>query len=354
MAIVAPPLHFLFGGQEVQAHNLVTLWSGDRAARVTFVSSRPDTLGRLAIIEKIPYLRTAARFPSYIASLYEATQTVQILHVFAGSFSSFLIATAPAVLLGRILKKKVLIHYHNGRAETHLRKSRIARYIVHMCDAVVVPSPFLERIFRAHHRQVEVVPNVVDPVRFRYTSREPLRPRFVCTRNWEPHYGIDIVVRAFAKIQREFPEATLCLVGRGSSEPTLRKLVKDLGLNNTSFERPVHPDEMHALYEQCDIFLNGSYVDCSPVSILESFCAGLPVVTTSAGGIRDLVEDGETGLLSPPGDWEGLGANAIRILRQPDFARDLARRARAKAESHSWHNVRDRWLSIYQHLLRSE
>jgi len=143
-------------------------------------------------------------------------------------------------------------------------------------------------------------------------------------------------------------------VGRGSSEPALRKLVKDLGLNNTSFEGPVHPDEMHALYQRCDIFLNGSYVDCSPVSILESFCAGLPVVTTSAGGIRDLVEDGETGLLSPPGDWEGLGANAIRILRQPDFARDLARRARANAEAHSWHNVRDRWLSIYQRLLRSE
>lgn len=315
---------------------------------MTFVSSRPGKPSRA--IEGIPFLRTLARFPSYAITLYRAAQTAEIFHVFAGSFSSFLIATAPAILMGRLSKKGVLVHYHSGRADSHLRQSRLARFALRDCDDVVVPSPFLEKIFRAQHLHAQVVPNVTDLSRFRYRSRDPLRPRFLCTRNWEAQYGLDVVVRAFADVRKQFPEATLFLVGRGSREPELKKLAENLKVDAITFKGEVHPDEMHAVYDDCDIFINGSYVDCSPVSILEAFSSGLPVVTSSAGGIPDLVQDGETGLLSPPGDWPALAANSLRILRQPEFAQVLARRARNKVEANSWENVRHQWLAIYQGL----
>jgi glycosyltransferase involved in cell wall biosynthesis len=109
-------------------------------------------------------------------------------------------------------------------------------------------------------------------------------------------------------------------------------------------------DEMQAAYDDCDIFIDGSYVDCSPVSILEAFSSGLPVVTSSAGGIPDLVQDGETGLLSSPGDWSALAANSLRILRQPELARLLVGQARHKVQANSWENVRHQWLTIYKGL----
>jgi len=348
VALVAPPLHFLFGGQEVQAHSLVSLWHGDPEASVTFVSSRPGKPGRA--IERIRLLRTLARFPSYAITLYRAAQTVEILHVFAGSFSSFLIATAPAVVVGRLRKKGVLVHYHSGRAASHLRQSRLARLALRACGEVVVPSPFLERIFRTYHLHAQVVPNVIDLSRFQYRSRDPLRPRFLCTRNWEAQYGLDVVVRAFAEVRKRFSEATLCLAGRGSCGSALKKLAEDLKVVGVTFKGEVHPGEIQAVYNDCDIFINGSHVDCSPVSILEAFSSGLPVVTTSAGGIPDLVKDGETGLLSPPGDWTSLAENALRVLRQPEFARTLARQARIKADAHAWESVRGQWLAIYQGL----
>ena len=316
---------------------------------MTFVSSRPGKPGRA--IERIPFLRTLARFPLYVVTLYRTAETSQILHVFAGSFSSFLITTVPAVFMGRIRKKNVLVHYHSGRADSHLRKSKVARLTLRTCDGVVVPTPFLERIFSAHHLHAQVIPNVVDRSRFQYRSRDPLRPRFLCTRNWEAQYGLDVVVRAFAEVRKQFPGAALCLVGRGTCGPALKRLAEDLRVNNITFKGEVHPAEMHAVYDDCDVFINGSYVDCSPVSILESFSSGLPVVTTSAGGIPDLVQDGETGLLSPPGDWAALAANALRILRQPEFARTLARQARIRADQHAWENVRGQWLAMYQGLL---
>jgi L-malate glycosyltransferase len=350
IALIGPPLKFLFGGQEVQASDLVACWSHDPEADVDFVSSRPDLPHFLRIIDNLPYLRTIARFPLYLSRLCRAAYKVEILHVFAASFSSFLVATAPALVVGQILDKRILVHYHSGRAEDHLRRSPAARYMLRACDLVVVPSEFLAGVFKEHHIPTAIVPNVVDVTRFAYQSREPLRPRLLCTRNLECHYGVEIVVQAFARIQKEFPEATLYLVGKGPSEIPLREMVRKLQLKNVEFKGATPPDRMRTVYAQHDIFVNGSYVDCSPVSILEAFCSGLPVVTAAAGGIPDLVEHERTGLLSPPGDSIALAANVTRILRQQDFARSLACQARQMAESHAWKNLRAGWLQIYHSL----
>jgi glycosyltransferase involved in cell wall biosynthesis len=107
---------------------------------------------------------------------------------------------------------------------------------------------------------------------------------------------------------------------------------------------------MHSVYEQNDIFVSGSYVDCAPVSILEAFCCGLPVVTAAAGGIPRLVDHERTGLLSAPGDANALAANVARILHEQAFAQGLARRARQMAEFHSWSTLRDCWLQTYRSL----
>ena len=350
IALVGPPLRVLFGGQEVQASELVAHWRDDPAADVDFVSSRPELPQALGIVEKLPYVRTMVRFPLYLRRLCQTAHTVDALHVFAGSFSSFLVATAPAFLVGKIFRRRVLIHYHNGRAEDHLRRSAAARFMLSSCDLVVVPSAFLANVFQAHSIHAAIVPNVVDPARFEYRSREPLRPRLLCTRNFQPHYGIEIVILAFSRIQKEFPDATLCLVGKGPSEAKLRRMVEELDLRNVDFKGAAHPGKMHSVYEQNDIFVSGSYVDCSPVSILEAFCCGLPVVTTAAGGIPHLVEHERTGLLSAPGDANALATNVARILKEQAFAQGLARRARQMAESHSWSTLRDCWLQTYRSL----
>ena len=350
IALIGPPLRALFGGQEVQAGDLVAYWRGDPAADVDFVSSRPELPLVLGIIEKLPYVRTIARVPLYLRRLCQTAHKVDALHVFAGSFSSFLVATAPAFLVGKIFNRRVLIHYHSGRAEDHLRRSAAARLVLSGCDLVVVPSAFLANVFQEHHIHAAIVPNVVDPARFEYRSHEPLRPRLLCTRNFQPHYGVEIVVLAFARIQKEFPDATLCLVGKGPSETTLRRMVGELNLRNVDFKGATSPDKMPSVYEQNDIFVSGSYVDCSPVSILEAFCCGLPVVTAAAGGIPHLVDHERTGLLSAPGDANALASNVARILHEQAFAQELARRARQMAEFHSWSALRDSWLQTYRSL----
>jgi hypothetical protein len=87
-----------------------------------------------------------------------------------------------------------------------------------------------------------------------------------------------------------------------------------------------------------------------PVSILEAFASGTPVVTTAPEGIRYIVEHERTGLLSDPGDWNGLAQNVCRLLKDPILASSLAHNAFEESQRYSWKKVREQWLEIYRSL----
>jgi glycosyltransferase involved in cell wall biosynthesis len=87
-----------------------------------------------------------------------------------------------------------------------------------------------------------------------------------------------------------------------------------------------------------------------PVSILEAFAAGTPVVSTAPEGIRYLLEHERTGLLSEPGDWRALAENVMRLLRDPELAGRIASNAYEQTKLYRWTEVRGQWLQIYRSL----
>ena len=109
---------------------------------------------------------------------------------------------------------------------------------------------------------------------------------------------------------------------------------------------------MPAVYDASDLFLNASEIDNMPLSILEAFSAGLPVVTTDAGGIPYIVRDGETGFLVRMGDHAALADRALKLLADPELAAGVATRARASCGEYTWDAVRGKWLSLYEELIR--
>jgi glycosyltransferase involved in cell wall biosynthesis len=158
------------------------------------------------------------------------------------------------------------------------------------------------------------------------------------------------VVRAFAEVQREFPEAQLDLVGKGQLEPEVRELVARLNLPNVHFTGVASRREIGRFYDQADIFINASCVDNMPVSVLEAFASGTPVVTTAPESMRYLVEHERTGLLSQPGDSAALARNVIRVLREPALASRLISNALHESQRYQWTAVREQWLRVYRSL----
>jgi glycosyltransferase involved in cell wall biosynthesis len=349
VAVVAASARYV-GGQSVQAESLVANWRNDPDIEAFLIPIDPSLPRGLKWAESIPFFRTLVRQPFYLAAIWRGLNHADIAHIFSASYWSFLVAPAPAWMLARIMGKKTIIHYHSGEARDHLQQFRSARLVLAKAGRLVVPSNHLVGVFHEFGVSAQVVPNVVDLSQFAFRERKPLRPHLLCTRGFHPYYRVDLVIRAFAELQRVFPEARLDLVGKGSDEARIRRLAQELNLTGINFAGVASRHEISRFYDAADIFINASVLDNMPVSILEAFAAGTPVVSTAPEGMRYLVDHGRTGLLSEPGDASALTANVVWLLRDPTLAANIAANARQQSRRYCWSAVRGQWLEIYQSL----
>jgi glycosyltransferase involved in cell wall biosynthesis len=340
------------GGQAVQADLLLTCWKNDPDVEAFFIPVDPKFPGLLSWTAKVPYLRTILRAPFYWFALYRNLANADVAHAFSASYTSFLVAPVPALIIARIRGKRVMIHYHSGEAADHLQGSKVAVRLLSIANTRVVPSGYLASVFGSFGLDARIVPNMIDVSQFRYRERQPLRPRLICPRGFHIYYRVDLVVRAFRAIKDEFPAAVLCLPGTGPQEEEIRNLVSELDLADVEFPGAVPRATIGNYYDQADIFINASALDNMPVSILEAFAAGTPVVSTAPEGIRYIVEHERTGLLSEPGDWRQLAENALRLLRDPDLAARLSRNGAEESKRYLWSALRSQWLEIYRSMVR--
>ena len=105
---------------------------------------------------------------------------------------------------------------------------------------------------------------------------------------------------------------------------------------------------MPRIYGMADCVVNPSTVDNMPISLLEAFASGLPVVSTDAGGIPDILAHDVAGLLVPVGDSDGMGHAVCRVLEDRSLAARLSAAGRAEAEKYAWPRVRTLWLDAYR------
>ncbi len=346
IALVAASLDII-GGHGVQMLALQRALRSD-GHDVSFIPVNPRLPGALAWVRKVPYARTVANQLLYLPSL-QRLHAVDVVHVFSASYWSFLLSPVPAIVAARCLGKRIVLNYHSGEADDHLANwGAMVHPWLKLADEIVVPSRYLQRVFARHGYRARVIPNIVDPQRFAYRERRPLLPQLVSNRNLEPYYRVDVTIRAFALLKQRRPDATLTIAGSGSQEGALRHLVDALGVDGVTFVGSVPPDDMPALFARGSVFVNASTLDNQPVSILEAFASGLPVVSTGAGDIAAMLGDGAFGVLVPPEDPVALCAGVVRVLDCPDGALAMARRAHEELARYTWPGVAAAWSSVYR------
>jgi glycosyltransferase involved in cell wall biosynthesis len=166
-------------------------------------------------------------------------------------------------------------------------------------------------------------------------------------------YNVACVLRAFARVQARHPHATLTLVGNGSQEDSLRALALSLGLRNVAFTGAVPPAEISQYYADADVFIQAPRIDNMPLSVLEAFASGLPVVSTDVGGVPYILTHGIHGLLAPDDDDETIAAWVLTLIESPAYARQLAASAHASCSAYTWPVARQGWLAAYEAALGS-
>jgi len=354
VCIVVASLDIL-GGQSVAAMRLLEGLAQVENIDAELLPINPRLPGFLSRLQRIKYIRTIVTFLYYVVTLLVKLRRYDVVHIFSASNFSFLLAPAPAVLISKLYGKGVILNYHSGEAEEHLRNwRRTAIPVIKLADRVIVQSGYLVEVFAKFGIAAGAIFNTVDLSQFRFRQRPPLLPVILTNRNLEKHYNVACALRAFAHVQQQVPEAKLLVAGNGNQRTMLRALAAELNLKNIEFLGAVPPTAMPALYDEADIYLNTSDVDNMPLSILEAFASGLPVVTTDAGGIPYMVSDGCNGLMVNRGDDVALAQAIIRLLGNSELAKQLINQARQDCQQYTWEAVGANWVALYEELCNAE
>lgn len=299
-------------------------------------------------------LRAALRLPPYLRRLWRAAGRAQLFHVMANSGWSWHLHAAPAIWIARLRGKGVLLNYRGGEAEPFLKRhAALVRFSIRRAHAVIVPSTFLAEVFARQGVTAHIVPNIVDLALFRPSDRTAPHASILIARHLEPLYDHATALRAFALVRISLPHARLTICGEGPELERLQQLTHTLGISDVvRFAGKLDNAAMAGQYRVCDLALNPSLADNQPISILEAWASGVPVVSTDVGGIPHLVRDQINAVLVPPQDPAAMAQAMLSVLRHPSRAWSLASAGRQAARRYAWPQVAPLLMAQYRRVLK--
>ncbi|MGD8922417.1 MAG: glycosyltransferase [Candidatus Zixiibacteriota bacterium] len=226
----------------------------------------------------------------------------------------------------------------------------ILRHVNH----ITVPSRFLEknikRLCPQCQGKMSVIPFGVELPD--HPSELPVLPplRLAFTKAHMNIYGPDILLRAMVKVVEARPDTQLSMAGQGPMTETLRGLAKSLAIDkNVIFTGYIANSEIYSFLEQNHAVVMPSLSESFGVAALEAGACGRPVVASRVGGVPEVVVDGKTGLLVPPGDADAL---AEAILRLADDRKSMAAMSREGyefvRENFTWEESLDMMAALYE------
>jgi glycosyltransferase involved in cell wall biosynthesis len=169
-----------------------------------------------------------------------------------------------------------------------------------------------------------------------------------------PEKGFRVLIDAAHRVRNEIPEAQFVLCGEGPERPALERLVAIHGLGDRFRMAGFRPD-LDSMLPWADVVALPSHTEGLPNIALEAAAAGVPVVATAVGGTPEVVVNGRTGFLVPPGDRSRLADRIIDVLRNPGWASAFGAAARTHArESFSFSSQAEAYQELFGEILAGE
>lgn len=294
---------------------------------------------------------------------HKSNQILRILHMCYGvirhlksynyilidtfSTKSFYYAFATSQV-AKLLGKKYIPILRGGNLPYRIKKSPwMSKMIFNHSYKNIAPSNYLKDAFEEKGYKVDYVPNILEIDKYTFKVREKLKPKLLWVRAFKHLYNPMLAIEVLLKIKVEYPEATLCMIGPAKDDSF--ELVKDkvafYGLENyVEFTGVLSKEDWHKKSEDFDIFINTTNFDNTPVSVMESMALGLPVVSTNVGGMPFLIENGVDGILVDKENTKAMSQEILKLLKNNDVS--ISKKARKKAESFAWENVKKKWFQI--------
>jgi glycosyltransferase involved in cell wall biosynthesis len=232
------------------------------------------------------------------------------------------------------------------RTRGQIVAQRAAYFFAHKVVANCRAAADRLRLERVPAGRIAMVPNGVD--RGAFATARPRRPlrRVSVVANLYPRKGVDILIDAAPEVLRHFPDARFDVVGDGPERPNLLARATAQGVA-AAFTFSGYDENVAQHLQDADIFVLPSHTEAFPNAVLEAMCAGLPIIASGVGGLRELIDDGRTGLLVPSGDPRALAHSVCQLMADRALGERLGTTASQEVQRYSFNQMASSFELLY-------
>ena len=243
--------------------------------------------------------------------------------------------------------------------------SGVLRWCLNRSDAIICESSLFKDeliAFGLPAEKISIIANGIDLNRFQPRGRASARKElglseegfvFLSVGSCSPVKGHSYLIDAMPGILEKFSAARFILVGDGEERPSLEKAARDRGVaDHITFAGWREPRAIPTWMNTADAFIHPSLREGNPNAVLEAMASGLPVICTEVGGVGEMIEEGENGLLIAAESASAIVEKALLLARDDKLRSALGRKARRFVETRydSWSKQAERVAQLYETL----
>ncbi len=274
------------------------------------------------------YLYSLRHFIKYLMLL--SFRHIHVVHIHTASFTSFW-EKAALVAVAKLFRKAVVLHVHGALFKEFYHSSRsslkrLIRRTLQACDALIVLSDSWRDFFTSivNSQRIYVVENGIDVSPFEHMRLERETIRLFHIGEVSARKGIYDLLNALKDLKEQNTPFYVDIVGPGELEAASALIAENHLQDFVTLHGPKRGQAKYAFFERASVFVLASYAEGLPIAIIEALAAGLVVISTTVGGIPDLIKPKQNGFLVAPGDTKALSESIQAVIENAEWRQHVS------------------------------
>lgn len=253
---------------------------------------------------------------------------------------------------------KIEQKYHGMSGVNIKINSYIEKITLSRISNIIVCSPWMKDMVNSiinKNNNICIIPNGIDfdEIQRRESKLSNINsPSIFFVGVLEKVKGLEILLRAIPIILEYIPEVSIYIAGTGSQEIKLKRLIKELDIEeNVTFLGYISEDEKYSYFKSTDICVFPSIYEPFGIVLLEAMACEKPVVASNTGGIPFVVEDGKTGILFGCGNIGDLATKIVILLKDKELQGKMGRAGKERSKQFTWEKIAGETIELYKKIL---
>jgi glycosyltransferase involved in cell wall biosynthesis len=329
------------------------VYIGNKLSAYGFTPTGVEYLGELLreggheVVQASDIRNTLARlFHMVVTIIRNPDAKVVLIDTYSSSAFYFALICGYTAFL---LRQPFILILRGGDLPTRIsRNPGLVKGLFRKAASVVSVSLFLQKSFDTFF-STRYIPNTIPLSQYAFKKRKLVRPKLLWVRSLHSVYNPSLALKVLKLLSLKYEDASLTMVGPDKEGllDNLRQEAHSLGIyERVSFTGKLSKREWIGLSEKSDVFINTTHFDNMPVSVIEAMALGLPVVSTSVGGVPFLISHEVNGMLVPDANPEAMMAAIDRLIQEPDLVLTITVAARQRAALFDSSIVLSQWNKL--------